>query len=91
MRPGHTHVWELGLVCLDEVGGAAPSALTPSASLLPTASWLEGLLGGALHSSYPFQAGESLLGRCLLQRSSGQKKSGVGGTLKSYSKKGGRP
>lgn len=66
-------------MCLEECSGAAPSAPTPRASLSPKASWLEGLLGGALRSSYPFQAGESLLGRCLLQRSSGQKKSGVGG------------
>lgn len=38
-------------------------------------SVIQGHLGGTLLTSFPFQASESLLGRCVLQRSLGQEKS----------------
>lgn len=50
--------------------------------------WASGPLGGPLLTPFPFKAGESLLGRCVLQGSLGQEKCWGGGYLGAHSKEG---
>lgn len=63
---------------MGDVGGNAELASGPAPTSLPR-FWASGPLGGPLLAPFPFKAGESLLGRCILQGSLGQGKSWVGG------------
>lgn len=68
--PCTPHYWEP-----DSVGLWMKGALSSVPPPLYLDSVIQGHLGGTLLTSFPFQASESLLGRCVLQRSLGQEKS----------------